>query len=148
MGIESANYLYRTSALTTARVSDLLTTEGARSMGDAKWVLGPPEHWIDLEAREINGPGTELSIRVGLPNPVTVLSIMRALFASLLSVGGGELLDRNDNQKLSSLTTAEWEELKARYLNRKQAFHRRFGDFTAAISGGEVFNYLRDHAQQ
>jgi hypothetical protein len=148
MGMESANYLYRTQTLAPARVADLLAKQGARPIGDGKWVLGTPEHWIDLEVREAHQPSVELSIRVGLPNPVTVLSIMRTLFTALFSVGAGELLDRGSNQTVTSVGNAEWEALQASYLNRKHAFHRRFGEFTAAISGRKVFQYLRDHAEQ
>jgi hypothetical protein len=148
MGVESANYLYRTATLTPRRVADVLAEQGARPMGDAKWVLGTPEHWIDLEVRATRGLGVELSIRVGLPNPVNLLSTMRSLFGALFSVGGGELLDRDRNQTLSALGNAEWEALQGNYLNRKQTFHRRFGDFTAAISGDKLFQYLRERAEK
>lgn len=150
MGVESANYHYVPTADGSAKLAVTLDRLGARRRPSdsgrfCHYVLSGVDHWIDLEVGLTGGlsyPSVE--IRVALCNPAPTLEVLHRLLATLLLEGGGYLMDRTGDQRLTQLDDDAWMRLRTAYEAKRDDFRERFGSFEAPISGEDVFKRMRE----
>lgn len=63
----------------------------------------------------------------------------------LLKHCGGKIVELNSRERFSSVEDVDWERIWGKFLQKRDRFRESYGTFEAAISGANVFPYMRDN---
>ena len=145
MGVESANYQIRYSDDPGEGFTRAMLVLGAEVVDDGSSVRSvvrsDDRYWLDLQA----WPERSLvSVRVALCNPPEVLPMLRTVLSVLAAAAPGVVVDVDGDAHYVDLADRSWSAVAESFERRRAEFRQYFGDYTAAISGGEVFARLRD----
>jgi len=151
MSFESINYLFIPSRLKTKLLESVIIDYGAVfKINDGifrEYVIFESEkYWIDVQIEHhIDINFDSASVRIALCNPPQVLDKIGQLFSHLINTCGGYVAIWGSEQKIRSDDADSIAFLKNGYLEKQKEFRKYHGGFTAAISGGEVYAYMREH---
>ena len=138
--MESAVYSWMPASGDSAKCRDALVMLGAEAVDAEHLILREAGHWIDVQ---IDVPAPSVSLRLAFCNPEPALAALRAAFEALEGAGPGELVDVATRERFPSIDDATWARVVSTFEERRQEFRSHFGEFTAAISAEEVFEYVR-----
>lgn len=150
MGFESANYKFAVNNFERNRLSqivlDLPNVElvSAQENGFSYFEMKTKEFLIELQLfPQKDGESQTVSIRIALCNPNSVLAGLNSIFSTLMEECPGTIFDEYSKKSFNVFDSSVKEMLRLSFLKKKEAFQVSFGEFTAAIRGNEVFEYLR-----
>lgn len=145
MGVESANFVFIPDTARGSELVAIVESLGATRFGskEGRYVVQGDDHWVDLKV----GPYgrrrlPSVSLRVALCNPPAAYCVLARLLASLLRLGGGQVLDLKSREGFSELDEAAQDRVCSTLKSRRADFEHQFGPLEAAISGDDVFDYL------
>ncbi|MFD8495867.1 hypothetical protein [Amycolatopsis sp. NPDC059657] len=154
MGVESANYRYVSDGDKSQELELVFCELGIECISEVKdgmfknYVFRGEHFWIDIQVnarRQEVDVRSLVSIRVALINPGDVAGKLRELLKYLLGRCGGWVIDMSTRERYSSIDDGSWDRLWREFLTRRRDFIRGHGEFEAAISGADVFQYMREN---
>lgn len=150
MGLESANYKFTVRNHNPSDFVPILEELGAvpkapEDGGFLPFELKTDEYFIDFMVY----PNEEksfvtLSLRVALCNPDTVVLKVINILSKLAERFQGTIFDQNAKASFLSIGDKERIQIMDAFVNKKAEFQKWYGNFTAAISGEKVFEYIRN----
>jgi hypothetical protein len=150
MGLESANYKFVVKNTKRDDLVNFLMKLGVLSKkkingGFLCFKLINKEYFIDFQILPENKKSyLILSIRIALCNSESVIFSLIDILNRLINKFHGTVFDENSKKTFPIIGDNENNQIKDAFIKKKNEFHKLFGNFTAAISGEEVFEYMRN----
>jgi hypothetical protein len=151
MGVESANLQYLSDPTGSDYFDDVLRGLSVREVdgqigGYDYYAVVDEGCWIDLQVRS-GGESSRLSIsiRVALCNPPQLEAALCYLLERLFKFCGGRIANKDTRERFEVYDKEAWSKIWSAYLRKREKFREQYGDFEAAISGSEVYDYMREH---
>ncbi|HWY38578.1 MAG TPA: hypothetical protein VNY73_08470 [Bacteroidia bacterium] len=127
MGLESANYLFKSEKAITSTVK---LKSDFKELDRNKWALiSEKRYWIELEPLN----DYSISIRFVLCNPEKEVLNAFFTFLSFLFINDGELIDLNTKNVFTHLNETTKEKLIESYIQKRKVFKELYGNYTAVL---------------
>jgi hypothetical protein len=151
VGVEAANFVFIPNTARGSELVAIVESLGATRFGskEGRYVVRGDDHWIDLKIGTYGRRRVpSVSVRVALSNPPPAYGVLTRLLASLLRLGGGQVIDPQSREEFSELDQAAQDRVRSALEARRADFERQFGPLEAAISGDDVFDYLHGRSDR